>query len=70
MYILVANDKCISTRYYLEYDEYYFIYENNIENYIKKSEVKEIKRMNVPYEKSETAEDNNIISKLKSKYRN
>lgn len=62
MYTLITNSKCIFTRYYLEYDEYYLMYENNIECYIKKSDIKEIKKMKILYNESEigkyTSENN------------
>ncbi|WP_143314226.1 hypothetical protein [Clostridium sp. HBUAS56017] len=44
MYILCTSKENIICRCYLEYDEYYLLFENGTERYIKKSEVKEIKK--------------------------
>lgn len=44
MYILFTNKETIVARCFLEYDEYYLIFEDGIERYIKKSEVKEIRK--------------------------
>lgn len=53
MYILITDNEYISTRCYLEYDEFYLNIENDTEYYIKKSDVKKIKKLKVPYNKIE-----------------
>lgn len=49
MYTLITNNERVSTRCYLEYDEFYLNIEDGIEYYIKKSDVREIIKMRVPY---------------------
>lgn len=44
-YILNINNREVSCQCYLEYEEYFLIFENEMEKYIKKSEVKEIKKI-------------------------
>lgn len=44
IYILITNKESIICKSYLDYDEYYLIFENNNERYIKKSEIKEVRK--------------------------
>lgn len=61
MYILQRNSEGIATRCYLEYDEFYLIIQDNSELYIKKSEVKEVKKVKIPYKESEIENDNSNV---------
>lgn len=75
-YILNINNREISCQLYLEYEEYFLIFENETEKYIKKSEVKEIiklKKTKNRDTKNEAIKEyfNNLIKKEteKNKYK-
>jgi len=46
-YILYTDKELISCNMFLEYNDYYLIFEDGIERFIKKDEVKEIRKINI-----------------------
>ncbi|MGL4108334.1 hypothetical protein [Clostridium sp. LP20] len=58
-YILIVNNHKVLCKCYLEYEEYFLIFKNEDENYIKKSEIKEIRKV-----------DTYNITNMKGKYNN
>lgn len=67
---IIDNDNHIEVKCYLEYDEYYLIFKDSIERYIKKSEVKEIIKKNeievMRSEERETIKNVKLFNKIHS----